>query len=206
MNRAAEALTGIPGGELVGKTDRETFAPAQADYFTSQDRKALADGVLVDIPEEVITTRHRGDRWLHTRKIPIVGPDGRARYLLGISEDVTERRRADEALRRSEARLRSMVEHLPAGAVYVDGEQPLMNPGIRIITGYEPEELPTVDVWFRTLYAERHEEVRQLYHRDREGRFANARIVSLRRKDGASRTVEISAIRTTPARSGSCTI
>ena len=61
----------------------------------------LDGGRLHDIPEEEIDTAHNGRRVLHTRKIPVPGPDGEPVFLLGISEDITDRRSADDALRRA---------------------------------------------------------------------------------------------------------
>src|SRR4029077_1504399 len=50
---------------------------------------------LLDIPEESIHTRH-GARILHTKKVAISGSDGQPRYLLGISEDITDRKLAEQ--------------------------------------------------------------------------------------------------------------
>jgi signal transduction histidine kinase len=57
---------------------------------------------MVDIPEEPIQTKHRGLRLLHTKKIPILDEKGRPQYLLGISEDITERKQAEEQIRQAE--------------------------------------------------------------------------------------------------------
>ena len=53
----------------------------------------------MDIPEESVQTAHQGTRILHTKKIPMLDDEGRPRYLLGISEDITERKAAEAALR-----------------------------------------------------------------------------------------------------------
>ena len=99
FNRAGEELLGHSREELLGRSDHDLFPVEQADAFVAADREVLARGELVDIPEEEIDTVAQGRRILHTKKIPVPGPDGEPAYLLGISEDITERRSADDALR-----------------------------------------------------------------------------------------------------------
>jgi PAS domain S-box-containing protein len=107
FNRAGEDLLGISRTELLGRNDYDFFPEQQAAFFVEKDRKVLAQGHVEDIPAEPIQTP-RGTRWLHTRKIP-VGVDGVPRYLLGVSIDITEVRRAEEALRTSNAELERRV-------------------------------------------------------------------------------------------------
>jgi PAS domain S-box-containing protein len=101
INPAGEELLGIAEDEVVGRADHELFPAQAAAAFAATDREVLERGAIVDIPAEELETDHRGVRVLHTKKIPIYGPDGRARYVLGISEDVTERQRAEEELRQA---------------------------------------------------------------------------------------------------------
>ena len=97
LNRAGEELLGIPRSEIIGNNDHDLFAADEADRFVADDRAVLAGGGVVDIPEETIQTPNNGTRILHTRKIAIRDEDGQPRYLLGISVDITERKRADHA-------------------------------------------------------------------------------------------------------------
>ena len=60
--------------------------------------ETLEKGSLLDIPEEKINTKSRGERILHTKKIPIFGEDNRPTYLLGISEDITDYKRMEGEL------------------------------------------------------------------------------------------------------------
>jgi transcriptional regulator with GAF, ATPase, and Fis domain len=50
---------------------------------------------MLDIPEEPIQTAKQGQRLLHTKKVCIRGADGNTKYLLGISEDITERKQSE---------------------------------------------------------------------------------------------------------------
>jgi PAS domain S-box-containing protein len=113
-NKAGAELVGFSNEEMVGKNDYDLFPQEQADYFVAQDRQVLAEKRLIDFPEEPIQTRHRGVRTLHTLKVPILDTDGRPQYLLGISEDITERKRAEEALRRAHDELETRVQERTA--------------------------------------------------------------------------------------------
>ncbi|MCK6440481.1 MAG: PAS domain S-box protein, partial [Planctomycetes bacterium] len=98
FNKAGEELLGHSRADLIGKNDYDFFPKDQADSFTSKDRDVFRQGGVHDIPEEPVETKGRGRRLLHTKKIPILDDNGRPLYLLGISEDITERRMAEERL------------------------------------------------------------------------------------------------------------
>jgi len=98
FNRAGEELLGVERTDLLGKNDFDLFPREQAEAFQLRDRETLASRVVLDIPEEPIETK-AGERWLHTKKVPVLDEAGVPRYLLGISEDITERRGAAAALR-----------------------------------------------------------------------------------------------------------
>ncbi len=98
FNRAGEELLGVPRTALIGKTDYDLFPADEAQFFQAKDRETLAAKNLVEIAEEPIQTAS-GQRWLHTKKVPILDEDGTPMYLLGISHDITARKRADEELR-----------------------------------------------------------------------------------------------------------
>ncbi|MDB4934271.1 MAG: domain S-box [Labilithrix sp.] len=99
FNRAGEELLGFSRGELLGKTDHDFYPKEQADFFHEKDEETLRSRAILDIPSEPIQTKNNGERVLHTRKIPIYDDAGKPLYLLGISEDITERVRAEQVAR-----------------------------------------------------------------------------------------------------------
>ncbi len=102
-NKAGETIAGVTSQEAIGKNDYDIYSKEQADVFTAQDREILTahhnQSTVKDIAEEPIQTRHKGMRILHTRKVPILDAKGDPQYVLGITEDITERRQVDESVR-----------------------------------------------------------------------------------------------------------
>ena len=93
FNRAGEALLGRSRDELLGQSDYDLFPKVQADFFTGKDREVLKRKDVLDVAEEPIETAN-GPRILHTRKLALRNKEGQPMYLLGISEDITERKQA----------------------------------------------------------------------------------------------------------------
>ena len=98
FNKAGEELLGFPRDSMIGKTDYDFFPAEEAEFFISRDREVLEKGSLLNIPEEKVETKNRGERVLHTKKIPIFGEDNMPKYLLGISEDITDYKRMENEL------------------------------------------------------------------------------------------------------------
>jgi len=96
-NPAFAAFVGRPVAAIVGATDHDLFRPEVADFFRAQDRTMLAGGEprqneeWVDFPD--------GRRvLLDTLKTPYRGVDGAILGLVGISRDITARKRAENQL------------------------------------------------------------------------------------------------------------
>ncbi len=110
INKAGEELLGYSREELLGKNDYDLFRKEEADFITSKDRDILATGGIVDIAEEPIQTKNYGTRILHTKKLPVLDNTGKPQYILGISEDITERKQAEIELRHAKEAAESATQ------------------------------------------------------------------------------------------------
>ncbi|MGP7795661.1 sensor domain-containing phosphodiesterase [Sphingomonas sp. CLY1604] len=99
VNRTFEALTKLSRDTILGRTDAELFSSMNADVFVENDRIALAARHTV-LSEETLTRSDGSTIVVRSQKLGI-DPDGNdmPRYVLGISEDVTESRAAQDRLR-----------------------------------------------------------------------------------------------------------
>jgi PAS domain S-box-containing protein len=113
INKAEEDFLGIPREKLLGKTDYDFFPVEQSDFFTSKDREVLQDKGVLHVFEEQLTTNGL-TRHLRTRKIGLRNDDGMPQYLLGISEDITEQKLAEQAIRELNIDLQMRANQLEA--------------------------------------------------------------------------------------------
>ncbi|HEX8517444.1 MAG TPA: PAS domain S-box protein [Bacteroidia bacterium] len=111
FNKAGEELLGYSRDDMIGKNDYDFFPKKQAEFFIQKDKLVLRNGKLEDIPEELVSTKHKGIRTLETKKIPIYDINGNPKFLLGISNDITDRKKIETELKlKSEELSRSNAE------------------------------------------------------------------------------------------------
>ena len=144
VNRAAARFYGLddPAAAL-GKTDFDFYPEEQARGFWDDERQVIEQGTpLVNWLEH---QSGEGDaaRWTQATKVPLFDPDGSISGLVGISRDVTDVIRAQEALRRSEARFRSLITNATdlITILAADGTILYQSPPIERILGYDQDEL-----------------------------------------------------------------
>lgn len=135
-------------------------------------------------------------RWIAARAEIFRGPDGRPVRMIGTNHDVTERKRAEEATRESEARLRTVMDTVLVGFVVIDenGRIEDVNRGTCTMFGYEPGELVgrNVSVLMPSPDRERHPGYLAHYRRTGQKRIiGSGREVMALTKDGNTFPVEL---------------
>ena len=135
INHAGEQLLGLTNQALMGKNDYDIFPESQAEFFTRKDREVLESGNELSVPEEEIDTVDLGKRWLRTRKVPILDDKGQPIYLLGISEDITETKRAEDELQLQQREL-AHVTRLSTMGEMASGMAHELNQPLAALTNY----------------------------------------------------------------------
>ena len=152
--------------EIVGKTDAELPWPSHeaGDYKTDDSEVMESNRPKRHIIEPF--QRADGTRlWVDTTKVPLSDETGRVYGVLGVCEDITERKRADEALRNSEERFRTIFEQAPLGIALLDsrsGRFLQCNPMHAKTLGRTPEELLALDFMQITHPDDIHEDLGQM--------------------------------------------
>ncbi|MFP2931043.1 response regulator [Pyxidicoccus sp. 3LG] len=97
---------------LLGKLDHDYFPKEQAESFVAIDTEILQTKQMKAFEE--VARADGEDRIFATRKLPLMDEHGVARYVLGVTEDITERKAREEMLRASQAELVAANKQLAA--------------------------------------------------------------------------------------------
>ena len=197
FNKAGEELLGYPKEDMIGKNDYDFFPKDEADFFVAKDRATLNGKIMLNIPEEPIQTKYKGARILHTKKIPILNEEGEPAYLLGISDDITERKNLEKKMIESESEkvFKILFDSAIDGLVLVDIETKkfiMANKAWYTQLGYSSEEITKLGV----LDIHPKEDlpyVLDQFERQAKGEFSLAKDIPVKRKDNSVYYADINA-------------
>ncbi len=96
--------------DLLGKDDFQMSWAAQAEIYRADDRAVMASGAAKLFYEEPQTTPDGQTVWLSTSKVPLRNDDGGIIGVLGLYEDITDRKQAEVAIRELNADLEHRVQ------------------------------------------------------------------------------------------------
>lgn len=159
VNKAAEKIIGMSEKEMLGKNDYQLFPKDIAEFFRQKDLEVLNSRELALIEEEPIMTGDQ-QKWLRTKKLAILDDHGTPLYLLGISEDITEKRQQEQNIRefykqleqkvkerteelsRSEKKYRAILENNADFISMIDSSLKIIyqSPSVVRITGFSLED------------------------------------------------------------------
>jgi two-component system, cell cycle sensor histidine kinase and response regulator CckA len=140
MNSAGARILGRRVEDIIGKADEELFDAEAGRAIMANDRMVVQSGEVQTYEEPGIVGGV--SRVYLATKGPFRDPSGKVIGLLGICRDVTDRKRAEEEIRRSQQKLRIHFEHTPLAVVEWDLEFRVTawNPSAEGIFGYSRDE------------------------------------------------------------------
>lgn len=107
--------------EIVGKSDYDMpWGASEAEAYRAYDRQVMDSGEPRLHIIETQQTAGGAQIWLDTNKVPLRNSQGEVIGLLGTYEDISAQRRTEEALRRSQVMLQTIIDSLPSAVFWKD--------------------------------------------------------------------------------------
>jgi PAS domain S-box-containing protein len=207
VNRHGEEFFGMSRSEMIGKNAGDFFPQEQAEVISARDKEALRSRPQLLIENSQTHIPRRGMRVITTKRVAIRDSNGEPQYLLAFIDDVTEYKRAEEALRDSEQMARGIIDTALDAFVQMDdtGRITEWNPQAEAIFGWTPEEVIGKSLAATILPEndrDRHVAALERFLRTGEWAILNKRLeIEAIRRDGSQIKVEL-AVTALPRRSG----
>jgi len=142
VNEAYGLACGVKPDHLVGQTDLDIWPEPFAWKYQDDDFEVMRSGKRKVVEEPMVDQEGR-TLWVETIKTPIYNDQGILLGTTGIARDVTARKEAEEALRRSEAEKSLILENMTEMISYRDLENRFLwaNPASAALAGLTPEKM-----------------------------------------------------------------
>ncbi|MDD5562428.1 MAG: PAS domain S-box protein [Thermoanaerobaculaceae bacterium] len=156
MNDAWESAMGLRREDYLGKSPFDCFPRADAERLVADDRLLAESGRTVAM--EVELHHASGPRWWLVNRFALRGTDGRPTHVAALYVDITERKRAEKAVKETEELYRDLVENASDFICTHDLRGVLLsvNGAAARSVGFAPEDLVGRDLRDLLLPDERH--------------------------------------------------
>jgi len=144
INKAeAELLNVSDMEEVIGKTDEVFYSPEVAAKTRREEEEIISSGIPSIFTEDKLINGKGEEIWVEGNKIPFFDSEGKVAGLVGISHDITRRKRAElelqENYRKYQVIFNSFID------LYyrtdLEGTIQVLSPSVRALAGYDPTEL-----------------------------------------------------------------
>ena len=143
VNRAKAEHSGVTCKDMIGKTDFDFFPLEIAKQSFADDNLVMESGKsIIDRVEEIIHL-NKIKHWVSVTKVPWYDEEGKIIGTIGITRDITERKKAEEVLLKSQQEFVSLFNSSPEALVYLDEKSNILdiNPRFTKLFGYTLEEI-----------------------------------------------------------------
>ncbi|HNA88399.1 MAG TPA: PAS domain S-box protein [Anaerolineales bacterium] len=169
VSPSIKQLRGYNVEETLAQSAFETLTPASSKYMAEILPGRIEEfnrGIISTHIDEIEQTRRDGSSvWTETATRFAINPASKRLEVYGVSRDITERKQAEDKLRRLDMRYRALIEHAPDGIVLInlDAKFTYLSPSVERMFGYKtgfdgnpdnithPEDLPKVQKAFTDI-------------------------------------------------------
>jgi PAS domain S-box-containing protein len=120
--------------DLLGRDDFDMSWAEQAELYRSDDQQVMASGQARMNYEEPQTTPDGRTIWLRTSKVPLQNASGQVIGVLGIYDDITERKNAELALQQRDRYQRALLDNFPFAVWLKDTESRFLAVNSQFVT------------------------------------------------------------------------
>ena len=186
VNQSFLDLFHITRETILGHTDIDLFGPEIAERFRSMDRRVVQGNVA--LTEEEVVPLDSGDYTYLSVKSPLWDEAGKPYAVIGVSTDITERKRMESQLHESRQHYQALAESLPhlVWTCRADGYCDFLSRQWVAYTGRSAEE-QLGNGWADAIHPDDRERVEREWGRAVERGDLYDEEFRLRRRDGAYR-------------------